>query len=654
MKPDCPSENVLLQWIAGRLAPERLLEVEAHLDVCEICRELLRQEDGAPRENLLPLERGAAVGRYLILDVIGQGGMGIVYAARDPELDRQVALKLLRTGAPNARGCDEHVQARLRREAQAMARLSHPNVVTVFDVGVANGQLFIAMEQIEGTTLASARDEARPLDETLKQLIAAGRGLEAAHAAGFVHRDFKPANVLVGRDGRVCVSDFGLARLEAAPAREPSSPAMPTPPAALVSEAGMLIGTPQYMAPEQLRGETADARSDQFSFCVALYEALYGERPFSGSTLAELRANVQAGDVRRPPRAARVPRTLRQVLLRGLRVDPVERYPSMTALLHDLERYARARRRSAWLVVAGLGGALTLGVVSAQALLQRRPSCHDAADRLAGIWDARARTQIHAAFSRTGSSAAEDAWRTVERSLDGFASAWVRTRSEACEATQVRGEQSAELYRLRIDCLDQALDETAALLSLFAQADAELVAQAAQAVQGADHSGSCANVRALRQRRGPPVDPVARAAYETLRHKLARMSALIRVGRFADGNQTITALGEEARRVAHPLLLSDAFRFRGLIELERGEALAAERSFHDAAAAAEQGADDARAALAWDALALACAQEGHLEDAALWLDHAAAAGQRAGDDPALAASHRRCVLLVAARRRRVP
>ncbi len=237
----------------------------------------LHGEAPRPRDpSAEALERGAAVGRYVILDRIGAGGMGVVYAAYDPELDRRVALKLLRTDRFAAPG-----HLRLLREAKALARLTHPNVVAVHDAGTFGDQVFVAMELVEGETLRQWLEAgARSWREVLDRLLAAGRGLAAAHAAGLVHRDFKPENVLLGRDGRVRVVDFGLAKALADAAEEPAAPDSGGELASPLTEWGAVLGTPAYMAPEQIRGIAADARSDQFSFCVALYEALYGERPF--------------------------------------------------------------------------------------------------------------------------------------------------------------------------------------------------------------------------------------------------------------------------------------------------------------------------------------------------------------------------------------
>jgi serine/threonine protein kinase len=269
------------------------------------------------------------VGRYTLLRCIGHGGMGIVYAARDEELGREVAIKLLR--AEIAREDDQ----RLAQEARALARLSHPNVVCVFDVGVHEGQRFIAMEYVVGDNLRRWLGAPRTLRELLQVFVAAGRGLHAAHTVGLVHRDFKPDNVLVGDDGRPRVLDFGLARPPDAPgpARPPTMPTDLDPLGTALSSAGQVIGTPAYMSPEQYLGEPADARSDQFSFAVALYHAVYGERPFGGDDPQALALSIVRGRLRPiAPRYA-VPEWLDQLLERALRVDPAQRFASMDALV---------------------------------------------------------------------------------------------------------------------------------------------------------------------------------------------------------------------------------------------------------------------------------------------------------------------------------
>jgi len=279
------------------------------------------------------------IGRYAIEGLLGAGGMAVVYLARDPVLGRAVALKVMRVDG------DEPGASRLVREGQALARISHPNVISVYEVGrETDGLIYIAMERIVGATLAAWLETPRAPREVLRVFAAAGRGLSAAHAAGVVHRDFKPENVMVGDDGRVCVLDFGLARASrdaGGPDHDPDGRA----------------GTPAYMSPEQWRGERAGVASDQFSLCVALWRALTGEHPFDLGSRAALRRAVIAGALRRPP--ASVPRRLRGVLRRGLAADPGARFASIDAIVDQL---AAPRRR--W-VASGLVTAAAAAAIAA-------------------------------------------------------------------------------------------------------------------------------------------------------------------------------------------------------------------------------------------------------------------------------------------------
>src|SRR6266849_2054227 len=339
----CASEETLLEFIEGQLSPEAFEGVEQHLSQCDAYRELVAvatpatSPEPAGADESFPSGRQPKVGRYEILAPIGAGGMGVVYAAHDPQLDRKVALKMLRpSGLPGV--SPQQLRARILREGRAMALLSHPNVLAVHDVGEFQDHVFVAMELAEGGTVASwLRERPRSWREVLDVFLAAGRGLAAAHAQGLVHRDFKPENILFGGDGRVRVTDFGVAQLLAVPGSEPltaSTPEAGHPTVSLCSTA--LVGSPAYMAPEQMRGEQADVRADIFSFCVSLYEALYGERPFAGDTVADLQRAVSESEVRRPPGGTRVPAWIRRALLRGLRAEPGERPQMMEALLASL------------------------------------------------------------------------------------------------------------------------------------------------------------------------------------------------------------------------------------------------------------------------------------------------------------------------------
>ncbi|HEY5928062.1 MAG TPA: serine/threonine-protein kinase [Kofleriaceae bacterium] len=303
------------------------------------------------------IRHGAKIGRFVVEGQLGAGAMGVVYAAHDRELDRRVALKVLKgTG-------DQEALLRLQREGQAMARVTHPNVITVHEAGIQGRLVFLAQELLDGGSLRQWLEGKHSQREILDKFVAAGRGLAAAHAAGLVHRDFKPDNVLLGKDGRVRVSDFGLARslagLQTVPHEPRLDPSRATThdivnsPMATMTQTGAVMGTPLYMSPEQHRGEPADERSDQFSFSVALYQSLYGDAPFPGKTVVALADAVIAGRMQPPPRSAKVPAHLRRVLLRGLSTDPRKRYPSMDALLADLTHDPSRKLRRIG-IVAGL------------------------------------------------------------------------------------------------------------------------------------------------------------------------------------------------------------------------------------------------------------------------------------------------------------
>jgi eukaryotic-like serine/threonine-protein kinase len=348
------------------------------------------QDDDEPRA---PLSPGAHVSRYVISDVIGVGAAGVVYRAYDPELKRNIALKLLRTDHARELG---PLKARLLREAQAMAQLSHPNVVSVFDVGTYGDEIVIVLELVEGQTLARWLGERpRSWQEIRAAFIEAGKGLAAAHAVQLVHRDFKPANVLMGVDGRVRVTDFGLARtmelddeaksdLVSVPESEPSPPLSPRAPLfsmTATEEGGGLAGTPVYMAPEQFRRRRADARTDQFSFCVALYMALYRRHPYLAGasklySLEQLADSVTHGSLQ-VPTSPGAPAALFEILRRGLQVDPKERFLSMQELLDNLMSDSAISppvptpRRPTLMIAAAALGLLAVAVLAISA---RRPA----------------------------------------------------------------------------------------------------------------------------------------------------------------------------------------------------------------------------------------------------------------------------------------
>ncbi|MBA3391850.1 MAG: protein kinase [Deltaproteobacteria bacterium] len=372
-------DNAASEFVSGSLAPSAVGNVEQHLARCRDCRDLVAAlaMDAAndsnaatvPHEKLSPsqvaqrptrtLTIGDRVGRFLVLSPLGAGGMGVVFAAYDPQLDRKVALKLLRAGITYN---TKDARTRLRREAQAIAQLSHPNVVAVYDVGATeDDDLYIAMEFVEGDTLTTwLKKYPRSWREILDVFQQAARGLIAAHSVGLLHRDFKPDNVLVGGDGRVRVTDFGLARS----VMVPDESARPRPEMAALNveltATGTVLGTPRYMAPEQMTGPDIDARADQFSFCVALYEALHGTHPLRGATSVSM---LETGEkALPPPEGSRIPITIVRAVQRGLECDRAKRYPTLAGLIGDLlPPPPRATVRYVAFAIAGvmlIGGAV--------------------------------------------------------------------------------------------------------------------------------------------------------------------------------------------------------------------------------------------------------------------------------------------------------
>jgi tetratricopeptide (TPR) repeat protein/predicted Ser/Thr protein kinase len=513
--------------------------------------------------------RGALIGRYVVLSKLGAGGMGVVLAAYDPELDRKIALKLLKTVGHSS------TRARLQREARALAKLDHRNVVAVHDVGVHEGQLFVAMEFVAGKTLGAWMNEVeRPWTEVLRVFAEAGRGLVAAHEAGLVHRDFKPDNVMLGDDGRVRVMDFGLARaeidesvgerldLETSPEHAGGKQLLREP----LTQTGTMLGTPGYMSPEQFKGTAADARSDQFGFCVSLYEALYGTRPFAGTSLPELRWAVTYGKVEPAPKGTSVPMWLRAIVVRGLTPEPEQRWPSMRALLDALANDPAARRRK-WFAIAGvvglLGGA-TWGTV--WAVRADEQICSGFEERLAGVWDDGRRAEVQAAIEGTKLSYAPETWERVEQRLDEYTQQWVAAREQACQATH-DGEQSGELLDLRMACLDERLQHVRATVDVLARADGTVLEKAVEAVSALPRLERCADVNALTASVSPPEDPEVAKRVAALDEQLVEALALQRAGKYPESMVLVDAVMPEAASLGYePLLVRAWLRQAGVQE----------------------------------------------------------------------------------------
>jgi len=603
--------------------------------------------------------------------------MGVVYAAYDEELERKLAIKLVLPGLRNTQSSVG--ETRLLREAQALARVSHPNVVQVYEVGAVGDAVYIAMELVRGKTLGEwLAAQTRHWRDIVGVFMQVGAGLAAAHAAGVVHRDIKPDNLVVGDDGRVRVLDFSLARPAADELIqiEDSQDLVRT-------RAGALIGTPLYMSPEQLTGQLADARSDQFSFCVAMYEALYRVRPFAGTTLEELRTSILKNDLhasrgrgllrslrssdlsRRsghslsrsaapdlttsanlsagPPPGdspasessvtSGAPASIRRALLRGLRVDPDARHRDMHALLTELGHDPARKWRRAGLTLA-LAGLLALGVGASVHLIESRDRlCSGAVTQLAGVWDPARRDAAQRAVLATGVPFAATTWARVATTMDAQASAWVQHRNAACAASHLRGEQSLALLERRNACLDARLRELDALAQVLTEARPDTVERAVQAAANLRPLAPCDDEAALLARVPAPDDPELAAAVEAVRRRLARVEALERAGAFKPAAADAEAAQQAALALAYPPLLAEAALARGRAALVLTRLAEATTQLEDAYHAASRlGHDEVMMSAAID-LVSTHRDLGQLDIAESWARFADDALARGGQPP---------------------
>ncbi|MFO0596444.1 MAG: protein kinase [Myxococcaceae bacterium] len=597
----CPSENELLELSEGRASEA----VRAHLLGCAECQDVLGALSGGPR-----LAPGDTVGRYQLRGTLGAGAMGVVYDAWDPELARPVALKLVRAGIDSSASTAE-LHERLKREAQAMARLADPHVVAVFDVGRLDEQVFVAMEQVRGGTLASwLKEKPRTLDEVLARLMEAGRGLAAAHRAGLVHRDFKPENILIGEDGRARVTDFGLARVGHAAARVESDSesagragiavhgghaagrvesdsesagrtgitvhgahagarvesdsesagragaAVVASDSASVTRTGVAVGTPIYMAPEQLAGRPFDARADLFAFAVTCFEALTGARPWAASTLDGLvEARAAGADL---AKLRTLPRALRRAIEQGLALDPAARWASMDAFLSALDPAPRRRRRA--VVMVALAAVALLSLVAWAS--GPRVDCAATASAWGGTWDAATRERLSTAFVATGVPWARNAFEVFARRLDERAHDWQQERQAACVAAVVEKTETPELYARRLACLDDRLRQTRGLVEFLSRPDAEVLERTTALVDALEPIAECRHPRDV-----AALTAEQRAVVSAAMGQVEQARLLRTVGRYQPGF-------EEAARAVTALEATPA-------KVELGEALVVLALLHD-------------------------------------------------------------------------
>ncbi len=554
---------------------------------------------------------GSRLGRYVILARQGVGGMGVVYAAYDPQLDRRVALKLMhRRGA----GEDEESGKRLLAEAKASAQFSHPNVITIHDVGTWERRVFLAMEFIDGAPLSKwMREPGRDWKQLLDVFTKAGRGLEAAHEAGLVHRDFKPDNVLVGLDGRVRVLDFGLARRVGGSAESPEQRDSQGP--------DREAGTPAYMSPEQHMGKPLDHRSDQFSFCVALYEALYSELPFAARTRFELAMAVTDGRIGPAPRGAAVPNWVRYALLRGLDPDPEGRWQGMGELLDALARDPYHGLRQ---LLLGLG--LGLLVISSGVILMQvtdspdgeplaEDPCGYGDQRIAAVWNPDRAEALRTTFNQIDRTWVQTSTVEVESGLDKWAAGWAAMHRSACEATHVHHVQLDVTLDRRMLCLDQRLVEFDGMIALLGTGGLEVLARAGEIVSELPAIEPCADALALTNVHDPLPTEAQRLEFEALDRELARARALEFAGEYRQAGEVLAECVALARELGARSRLAQALLELGNHELGRGEPSAAGLAIDEAIVAAELAGDDTLRSRALVAAVQVAARAGLVDEA---------------------------------------
>ena len=570
-------------------------------------------------------EVGARLGRYVLVSVVGRGGMGQVMRGYDPKLRREVAIKLLRSGSEQL----DDARKRMIREAQAMARLSHPNIVAVYDVDELEGQSFIAMEFVGGQTLSKWLLQRRSSKEVLQVMEQAGRGLAAAHEAGVVHRDFKPSNVMLGEDGRARVTDFGIAHtgFEILPSEEALS--LGDEDGTELTRTGSVVGTPPYMAPEVHAGERGDVRSDVYAFCVTFWEALYGRRPFEAPYED---AKLQGPPA--PPQDAEVPVWLHRLVARGLQPEPTRRFTSMKELLAALRKPTRTWRRRAVVGTVLLGAGSVVGV---QSLIERqhRLACKREGEAIGQVWNASVEQRIGQAFEQAGANRADDAFERLVPWIDEYTTRWAEQRTSACEDATVRGSWNDETLALSRTCFDQRKLDLQALLAILSEPDPDVVGRAVSAASKLSSIAPCRDVGWLVRRS----DRAPTEGDEEIRRRLAHADILVKVDKPEQAREASTWVldrlqeRDDELRIKARIVHAEALELGG--DFTRARRLM-EEAFHDAI---ELGFDE----LAWGAadrlIWVVGYDQGNLERAREWGELARALGERTKmkGEPAFAA-----------------
>lgn len=564
----CPGEETIAAYAEVRLAGAERDELESHLDTCSVCQELVvalaKLSAPAAATTAEAPELAGHLGRYVLLARLGAGGMGVVYAAYDPELDRRIAVKVLH----RARAGEQ-----LREEARAIARLAHPNVIAVHDVGEADGEVFIAMEHVEGVTVRDWLRMSRSPLEILDVFAQAGRGLAAAHRVGLVHRDIKPSNIILGADGRARVLDFGLAQSESDGAER------------------LVAGTPAYMAPEQKRGEVVDARADQYAFCVALAEAL-GERGMS--------------------------ERVRRALERGRSERAADRFGAMDDLLGELAPPLVRVRRWAIATLAVLGVLGTTVVILARD--RGADACARAGDPMSAEWGDAQRAALRTGFAATALPFAPSVATSMIEQLDGWGTRWRAQADATCRATMIDRVQPVAVHTLRQSCLEQLVVQLHSVVGLALHPDAEVIARAGVVVASLPAPERCADIAALGAL--PPLPPAegARAEIEAMRAELAIYDAALLAGRATEIRGAILGLRARAANAGYEPVHARAELLVGRLEISSAHYAEGITDLHAAARIATAARDLETLADAWIELVQALGNDVRTNDEAELFD----------------------------------
>lgn len=562
----CPTSDSLGDLLTCELDPPRREALVAHLDQCLRCHEFVAalarfDEEPHPTVRPRPIDEGQRLGQYTVGRHLGAGTMGSVHEAYDQVLERRVALKFIHETLTSS----ATTRSRVFEEARAMARVSHQNIAQVYEAAAVDEQLFIAMELIEGPTLSQWLAHGDRDQDTqwsiVDVFIGIGHGLHAAHAAGVVHRDFKPDNVLVTATRLPKVVDFGLAQ---------------------TGQTGTIAGagTPLFMAPEVLKGRPADARSDQFSFSVTLYRALCRRPPFAGDSLAELAHNVLAGKLQSKPLESMRPTRLRRAVLRGLAVDPAERWPSMMHLVHELERSKRVRtHRRLWLgaaAIAAVGGTLGAAVTATET-----KACSDSSHELVGVWDDATRQAAATALEYEPEYARRVAAMTLTR-LDDYADEWTAAHASLCESGEPDATSAAaEILRRRFACLGDARRALSAAASLLGESPAASADALLGILDTLPRVEACADVDALMADVPPPSDAMA-SRVAAVRDALARARAARSIGQPVAAAAAITEAQRSATHVDYAPVSAELHNQIGHVASNSGEFDAALQAYQTA------------------------------------------------------------------------